>query len=32
MKFTNGYWLNLPGVEIADAVQIREIRAWRVFL
>lgn len=34
MKFTNGYWLNLPGVEIADAVQIREIRAEenRVYL
>ena len=34
MKFTNGYWLNLPGVEIADAVQIREIKAEenRVYL
>ncbi len=27
MKFTKGYWLNLPGVTIADAVQIRQVRA-----
>lgn len=26
MKFTKGYWLNLPGVENADCVQIREAR------
>ena len=26
MKFTKGYWMNLPGVENADAVQIREIK------
>lgn len=26
MKFTKGYWLNLPGVENADCVQIREIK------
>lgn len=27
MKFTKGYWLNLPGVENFDCVQIRELRA-----
>ena len=27
MKFTRGYWLNKPGVENFDCVQIREIRA-----
>ncbi len=34
MKFTKGYWLNLPGVENADCVQIREVRveADRVYL
>ena len=34
MKFTKGYWLNLPGVENADCVQIREVRVEqnRVFL
>ena len=26
MKFTKGYWLNLPGVENADAAQIREVK------
>ena len=26
MKFTNGYWLNLPGVKNADCVQIREVK------
>ena len=26
MKFTKGYWLNRPGVEAADAVQIREVK------
>ncbi len=26
MKFTKGYWLNLPGVEAADCVQIREVK------
>ena len=26
MKFTKGYWMNLPGVEASDAVQIRETR------
>ena len=26
MKFTKGYWMNLPGVEIADCVQIREVK------
>ena len=26
MKFTYGYWLNKPGVESADAVQIREVK------
>lgn len=26
MKFTKGYWLNLPGVTGADAVQIREVK------
>ncbi len=26
MKFTKGYWMNLPGVENADCVQIREVR------
>ncbi len=26
MKFTRGYWLNKPGVENFDCVQIREIR------
>ena len=29
MKFTKGYWLNLPGVEIADCVQIREVKIER---
>ena len=24
MKFTKGYWMNRPGVEISDVVQIRE--------
>lgn len=34
MKFTYGYWVNKPGVSIADAVQIREIRVEenRVYL
>ncbi len=27
MKFTRGYWLNKPGVQNFDCVQIREIRA-----
>lgn len=27
MKFTKGYWLNLPGVENADCVQIRQVKA-----
>ncbi len=26
MKFTKGYWLNRPGVENADCVQIREVK------
>ena len=26
MKFTIGYWLNLPGVKNADCVQIREVK------
>ena len=26
MKFTYGYWMNKPGVENADAVQIREVK------
>ena len=26
MKFTKGYWLNLPGVENADCVQIRQVK------
>ncbi|WP_322183910.1 alpha-xylosidase [Neglectibacter caecimuris] len=26
MKFTKGYWMNLPGVEAADCVQIREVK------
>lgn len=26
MKFTKGYWMNLPGVENADCVQIREVK------
>ena len=26
MKFTKGYWMNRPGVEISDVVQIREAR------
>ncbi len=26
MKFTKGYWLNLPGVKNADCVQIREVK------
>ena len=26
MKFTKGYWMNRPGVDIADVVQIREMR------
>ena len=25
MKFTKGYWMNLPGVENADVVQIRAL-------
>ena len=29
MKFTKGYWMNLPGVESCDAVQIRETRLDR---
>ena len=29
MKFTKGYWMNLPGVEACDAVQIREVRRER---
>ena len=29
MKFTKGYWMNLPGVEIADCVQIREVKIER---
>ena len=34
MKFTKGYWLNLPGVENADCVQIREtqVQGDRVYL
>ena len=34
MKFTRGYWLNKPGVENYDCVQIREIRVedGRVYL
>lgn len=34
MKFTKGYWLNLPGVTNYDCVQIREIRheGSRVYL
>ena len=34
MKFTKGYWMNLPGVENADAVQIREVKIQedRVYL
>ena len=34
MKFTKGYWLNRPGVEAADAVQIREVKSKknRVYL
>lgn len=34
MKFTKGYWLNLPGVEAADCVQIREVKVEkdRVYL
>lgn len=34
MKFTKGYWLNLPGVEASDCVQIREVRVEenRVYL
>lgn len=34
MKFTKGYWLNLPGVETADCVQIREVKVEkdRVYL
>ena len=26
MKFTKGYWMNRPGVEASDTVQIREAR------
>jgi len=26
MKFTKGYWMNLPGVENADCVQIRQVK------
>ena len=29
MKFTKGYWLNLPGVENYDCVQIREVKVSR---
>ncbi len=29
MKFTKGYWLNLPGVENADCVQIREVKVTK---
>ena len=29
MKFTKGYWMNLPGVETADVCQIREARLDR---
>ena len=29
MKFTKGYWMNRPGVENADCVQIREIKVQR---
>lgn len=34
MKFTNGYWLNKPGVNNADAVQVREVKVKddRVYL
>ena len=34
MKFTKGYWMNLPGVENADCVQIREVKVQqnRVYL
>jgi len=34
MKFTKGYWLNLPGVQNFDCVQIREVKAenGRVYL
>lgn len=34
MKFTKGYWLNLPGVKNSDVVQIREVRVeeTRVYL
>ena len=28
MKFTKGYWMNLPGVENADAAQIREVKKF----
>ena len=28
MKFTYGYWMNKPGVENADAVQIREVKVF----
>lgn len=26
MKFTKGYWMNRPGVQVADVVQIREVK------
>ena len=34
MKFTNGYWVTKPGVQIADASQIRQVRVEdnRVYL
>mgnify|MGYP000373287427 CR=1 FL=1 len=34
MKFTKGYWMNLPGVTNTDAVQVREVKAEndRVYL
>ena len=34
MKFTKGYWLNLPGVTNTDAVQVREVKVEndRVYL
>lgn len=28
MKFTKGYWMNQPGVECADCVQIREVKVF----
>ena len=34
MKFTKGYWMNLPGVTNTDAVQVREVKVEndRVYL